>query len=227
MNMPTNEEIKDFILSKISSKYRFHKNYENALDEIFIQEDYKWLVEGLKKNTIAIDIGAFCGESTLYLARENSIKRVYAYEPFPFNHGIASKNINSSYYKNKITLINAGVSGYSEVAIKLPTSPQTMTAKAKRHRTGKQIRVLNFNQIIRKLDNLIIKSDCEGEEHTIFNKYTDLNNVYKMQIEYHHGMQNLPKILCQKGFKIRTQKKADTILSGEVGFIYAYRSRRK
>ena len=63
--MPTNNDIKDFIISKISSQYRFHKNYENALNEIFIQEDYRWLVEGLKKDTVAIDIGAFCGESVL------------------------------------------------------------------------------------------------------------------------------------------------------------------
>ena len=53
--MPTSNDIKDFIISKISSQYRFHKNYENALNEIFIQEDYGWLVEGLRKDTVAID----------------------------------------------------------------------------------------------------------------------------------------------------------------------------
>ena len=70
----------DYAISKISSSYRFHKNYENALEEIFINEDYNWLVTGLRKKTIAIDIGAFCGESALYMAREKNIEKIYAYE---------------------------------------------------------------------------------------------------------------------------------------------------
>ena len=180
------------------------------------------MTEGLKENTIAIDIGSFCGESALYLAREDSIKRVYAYEPFPFNYGIAFKNITNSRYKNKITLINAGVSSHNDTVV-LPTTPQTMTAKAKSHMAGKQIRIFNLNQTINNIKNLIIKSDCEGEEHTIFNEEANLDNVYKMQIEYHNGLQNLPKILKKKGFKIKTKKIAKTILSGEVGFIYAYK----
>jgi FkbM family methyltransferase len=222
--MPTSNDIKDFIISKISSQYRFHKNYENALNEIFIQEDYRWLVERLETDTVAIDIGAFCGESALYIARERHIKRVYAYEPFPYNYSVASKNINGSSYRNKIKLINAGVSGNSASTIKLPTSPQTMTAKTRSHRTGKRIRILNINQIIGNTKNLILKSDCEGEEHTIFSEDINLANIYKIQIEYHYGMQKLPSILAKKGFRIRTKKKVDSILSGEVGFIYAYRS---
>ena len=171
---------------------------------------------------MAIDIGSFCGESTLYLAREGSIKRIYAYEPFPFNYGIALKNISNSQYKNKIILVNAGVSNHDEI-ITLPTNSQTMTAKAKRHIVGKQIRIMDLNHITNNMKNVIIKSDCEGEEHKIFNEEANLDNVYKMQVEYHGGLQNLPKILKEKGFKIKTKKIAKTILSGEVGWIYAYK----
>ena len=66
-------------------------------------------MQGLKESTIAVDIGAFCGESTLYLAREPKIKKVLAYEPFPFNYNIAKANIAHS-QSYKIQTINPGVS---------------------------------------------------------------------------------------------------------------------
>ncbi len=212
----------DYAISKISGSYRFHKNYENALEEIFINEDYNWLVTGLRKKTIAIDIGAFCGESALYMAREKNIEKIYAYEPFPFNYSIAQKNISKSQYQKKIKLTNAGVSNHDEV-ITLSNASQTMTARAKKQKVGKEVQILNFNHIAPKAKNIIIKSDCEGEEHNIFKEDTNLDNVYKMQIEYHAGLQNLPRILEEKGFKLRTEKVANTILSGEVGWIYAYK----
>jgi hypothetical protein len=32
------------------------------MDEVFIKEEYRWLMQGLKESTIAVDIGAFCGK---------------------------------------------------------------------------------------------------------------------------------------------------------------------
>ena len=101
-----------------------------------------------------------------------------------------------------------------------------MTAKAKNHMSGKRVRITDLKEITKGMENIIIKSDCEGEEHSIFNEEADLDNIYKMQIEYHKGVQALPKILQEKGFRIRIQKVANTILSGEVGWIYALKQKK-
>lgn len=130
------------------------------------------------------------------------------------------KNISSSEYKDKIALKNVGISDQKKM-MTLPLSSQMMTAKAKNHMSGKRVRITDLKEITKGMENIIIKSDCEGEEHSIFNEEADLDNIYKMQIEYHKGVQALPKILQEKGFRIRIQKVANTILSGEVGWIYA------
>jgi len=77
---------------------------------------------------------------------------------------------------------------------------------------------------LRKKDNIIIKCDIEGEEHNVFTKYADLTGVYKIQLEYHGGSRNLPKVFKSKGFKVKVDK-AWTIdpKLGKVGWLYAWK----
>ena len=214
------QTIFDYAAGRIIPSYRFHKNYENAMEEVFIKEEYRWLMQGLKEPTIAVDIGAFCGESTLYLAREPKIKKVLAYEPFPFNYNIAKANIAHSQYSSKIILKNAAISNTTNT-IRLSQAPQMMTAKAKPIRSGIPVQELQLQSQIAPYRNVIIKCDCEGAEHRIITGDTDLSNVYRMQIEYHYGSQQIPEILRQKGFTVSEQKTMNTLLSGEVGWIFA------
>jgi len=75
-----------------------------------------------------------------------------------------------------------------------------------------------------KVKNVVIKCDIEGAEHNVFTKDADLENVYKIQLEYHGGTKDLPSVLRSKGFIVDTvgpwtiDKKL-----GKVGFIYAWR----
>jgi hypothetical protein len=76
----------------------------------------------------------------------------------------------------------------------------------------------------KEIKNIIIKCDIEGAEHSVFTKNSNLENVYKIQLEYHGGTKDLPYILKDKGFtvKITDPWTKDKIL-GDVGYIYAWR----
>ena len=78
--------------------------------------------------------------------------------------------------------------------------------------------------LVRTKDNTIIKCDIEGAEHKVFTKDTDLTGVYKIQLEYHGGTRDLPKVFKSKGFKVKVDKPwtIDPNL-GEVGWLYAWR----
>jgi len=71
--------------------------------------------------------------------------------------------------------------------------------------------------------NTIVKCDIEGAEHELFNQNLDLSKVYRICIEYHHDVQDLPKILANNGFKVKIKVGAPTLLLGQCGMIYAWR----
>ena len=70
---------------------------------------------------------------------------------------------------------------------------------------------------------IIIKCDCEGAEHAIFDdEYGDsLQNVYRIQIEYHGGVRDLEKNIACYGFKVRAEMRMKDKKLGEVGWVYA------
>lgn len=70
--------------------------------------------------------------------------------------------------------------------------------------------------------NTAIKCDIEGAEHQIFTDDTDLDNVYKVQMECHKGIRELKKILEMKGFKVKTDERK-LRESEEIGMIHAWR----
>ena len=102
---------------------------------------------------------------------------------------------------------------------------------------SKNLKLVNANNIIpfhakapepftipKNKDNIIIKCDIEGAEHNVFTKDADLTGVYKIQLEYHGGTRDLPKIFESKGFKVKIDSPwvIDTKL-GEVGWLYAWK----
>ena len=90
-------------------KFRQIMADEMVLRETFVEQAYYWLVSNLKENTVAVDIGAYKGESSIYLAMSQKVKRVIALEPMADTFEQAKKNIMRSPYKNKITLLNKAV----------------------------------------------------------------------------------------------------------------------
>ena len=81
-----------------------------------------------------------------------------------------------------------------------------------------------FDNEIMKNPNIIIKCDIESAEHNLFKENSNLSNVYKIQLEYHKGVQNLENILKNKGFNVKAEPPRVFIEGlGDIGWIYAWR----
>lgn len=190
-------------------------NDYNILIETFVSQQYLWLAQRLKPNTLVIDIGAHCGDSAIYLAQQPNVKRVLAYDNYP-----------PVYERAKHMLAKAKPDVQSKIAYQLAEITNT---KACKEQKGFSVWIpkLPLKEILahHKGKPIIIKCDCEGAEHTIFDdEYEDLlKNVYRIQIEYHGGVRDLEKNITRYGFKtIATMQLKDKKL-GEVGWVYAER----
>lgn len=217
--------IKIYIKARLFPNYRINAATEDAMRETFKEEQYKWLVTDLKPNTFAVDIGAFVGDSAMYLAMNQNITHIEAYEPFPDTYERAKANIIKAGLDKKVNLHNMGVSD-KETTVKLPTSPQGMDSKMKNNMVGKDVPVTTINKILEGKSNIIIKCDCEGEEHKIFVDGTNLSEVYKIQMEYHKGTGLLINFLERNDFDVRKEiLSKNSVTAGEVGLLYAQRKK--
>ncbi len=77
----------------------------------------------------------------------------------------------------------------------------------KASKKGKQILIKNLETICReyKINNAVLKMDCEGCEYaTILDTSNEtLNKFDQIIIEYHYGYLDIEKKLKEAGFKIR------------------------
>ena len=188
--------------------------------EIFVEQPYYWLYKKIKPNTTVIDIGANIGDTAIYFAMNNNVKEVIAIEPLPANYDHLIKLIEKSPLKNKIKCIKGAVT--SKKIEKLIDSRITSTSKnfeRLKFNTGEKIDSYTLNEILFGLKNVVIKSDCEGAEKSIFNNIK-LNEVYAMQIEYHNCKNLLKNILEKYGYEIKVSENKSNIYK-EIGYIYA------
>lgn len=205
----------------------------DVMKETFIEDQYRWLVTGIKPNTVVLDIGANVGDSTVYLARCQNVKKVYAYEPYPILFQEAKRNCALSRLSDKIILRNAGISNF-DGNLHIPKfEPANAGSKLKIFKSGMRVKIYSINTVLNYIRGLttheiIIKSDCEGEEYKIFGQNIDLRNVKRMQIEYHSGPKDIPKILRSNGFTVKVKKpRIGNLSSGGIGWIYAESTKSK
>jgi len=215
------KEIVSITLQKRIPSYKRNLGKAVALHGIVIEQRFAWLLKNSRKNTIAIDIGAYIGDTAIYFASFDNVKKVYAYEPYPSLYETALKNVGISKLSNKIRLFNAGV-GESDRIYNLKNNGD-IGSEFKDSNSGAAIRSISLNTVLKGKKNVIIKSNSEGSEYKIFTHASNLKNVYRIHIAYHYGVQKLPEILRSKGFKIRIWKEGTDVSKGEVGTIYAWR----
>lgn len=156
-----------------------------AFRDIFRDENYKTNLNG--ENLVVMDCGANIGCSAIYFATSyNNVKRIYCYEPVKENIEYLKKNINTNNLKDKIIIIQKGISNKNELVnftIEGVTSHKT---KGK----GIKVELLNFDNEIKKIINKegkldLIKLDIEGAEKEILKKSKYLNKVKNLIIEIH------------------------------------------
>ena len=150
--------------------------------EVFMEQTYHWLVQDLRPDTVAIDIGAFIGETAIYLAMQERISKVYSYELMPDNYTTAKANIDGSPFRDKIVLFNKAV-GEKEGTVYAPKGGgDTITSISK---SGIPVPAVGLDTALDNLRNVIIKCDAEGAEEQIFNPNVNLAQVYRIMLEYH------------------------------------------
>jgi|SRR5688572_10718502 hypothetical protein len=192
----------------------------------FISKEYDFLPV---KDSVVIDIGANIGDSSIYFAL-NGAKRVIAIEPNNRLYEFATRNIQTNGFSDKIELINSACCGAGE------------------HINSEHGAFITLDDLVQKylIKPSNLKIDCEGCEYNVIisTPCTTLVNFTHIQIEYHHGYENLKNKLEHCGFQVKvTQpsyftspfgKLSDTELVGVnndhlhskpiySGMLYAYR----
>ncbi len=151
--------------------------------EVFIKQEYHFLIEDLRPNTIVIDIGAAFGETAIYFAQFDNVKRVDAYEPSPLVYSQMQQYIAESPFNGKIRQINAAIKGNDSEMIVQKVNRDLQEAKSSKE--GMRIPVYSLKTVLKGEKNLIIKCDCEGGKYEIFEHVNKgvLKECYKIQIE--------------------------------------------
>jgi FkbM family methyltransferase len=195
-------------------------SYGSALHETFISQDYKWLLDSARPNTTAIDIGAFIGDTAIYLAQSKNIKRVLAFEPNPKSFSVAKENIGYSPIGSKIRISNEAI-GEEDATARVSGTGLGYSKLAGGSR-GKSIRIRKLDEVLKGLRNVIIKCDVEGYEVDIF-RHAELRNVYAIQMEYHDTKSEMLDILQSKHFEPKVRGDRKGVIYRNVGYICAKR----
>jgi len=174
--------------------------YNGDIGAVFIREDYKWL---RPKNCVVIDVGANIGDTSIYFAMKGA-KKVIALEPYPYSYRLAKENILNNGYNNKIVLLNAGYGrdGTMNVEDKITGTGNILTQAEH----GIKINIFSLKTLLNdyKIDDAILKMDCEGCEYNLLNENNDtLRKFNRIQIEYHYGYEKLKNKLEGAGFHVK------------------------
>jgi FkbM family methyltransferase len=211
--------------------YFFSGALENGdLLAVFARREYSFLQE---PDQIVIDIGANIGDSAIYFAA-NGARHVYALEPFPSAFAHAKKNVEINDLKEKITIVNAGISAVDGHVTIDPEFKGNTNHEMMSFRSGIRVPVLSLKKLISdyQVTSAVLKMDCEGSEYSCILSSTPetLRTFRKMQIEYHYGTGNLVEKLRNSGFTVSSTRErhvfnrfvSDPHMS--IGYIFATRN---
>ncbi len=194
-----------------------------VLKELLIEEEYSAHFPGYK----IIDVGAYRGETALFFCARGA-EAVIAAEPAPDNYAMAQKNIRSSPYSNRITILPIAVSdAKGTMFMRLdPKNPYVHSLQGTSISDSEkvvEVEVWSLGDLIaysgwEKID--LVKLDCEGAEYPILlNTSADtLRRVKRWAIEYHGAPDPLRSRLLELGYEVRHVRDR-----GTMGILHAER----
>jgi FkbM family methyltransferase len=174
--------------------------HEGALDEVF-QGEY---VELNVRGRVVLDVGASIGDSAVYFAASGA-KRVYAVEPFSTPVEFARRNAARNGFGRVIEVLQAACSGTPGTVLLDTDRIGTVRTLAESGRGGSPVPGRTIPELIQTLGvppDSVLKLDCEGGEYDILRACNgnDIRRFSQIAIEYHYGVQDLPKRLMSAGF---------------------------
>lgn len=175
---------------------------EGAIDDVFTNEEYKNLPV-LGKTVI--DVGCNIGDTCLYFAARGADK-VYGYELFTSSAKMASHLISVNGLEDRVKVFNQGVGAKRTVKVDPNFHNHGASDVSNVAEDGCEIEIVPLDELIErhKVNDAILKMDCEGSEYEIIDgaSRNSLRRFTHMQIEYHYGYKPLESRLRESGFKV-------------------------
>lgn len=179
--------------------------------EIYINNAYGIDFEG--KNVI--DIGMSNGDSSIFFAK-NGAKLVVGVEPDKRSFNLALNNINESQVNRIVLPLNKALSDKDGIVQLLVynSNPngnsidETNMVKLNDSNFKESIEAINLSTVVNMFkgeDIHFLKMDCEGCEYNVLRNISKelFSKILKINLEYHHGLQDIPEILNKNGFHIK------------------------
>lgn len=178
--------------------------------EIFVEDVYRILNSDLT-GKIVVDIGAYIGDSAAAFALRGA--EVYALEPSRKIFNFLQANVARNNFGGRVHPFPVGLSNKTESV--------AMASDGGREDRIELVDGVDF--VLRELPASIeyLKLDCEGCEYHLLgdDRFLAHLNPVRIAMEFHHGVQELPRILENAGYRV-------DVIDGDkqVGYMYADRS---
>lgn len=190
---------------------RIQKGFDLVhIGEIFLNNVYGVEFDG--KNVI--DVGMSNGDSSIFFAKRGA-KRVIGIEPDIRSFNFALININESKVDKVVIPLNKALStqsGKVELIVydALPNA-NSIDEENMINLSGMKFKetvdAISIPQIIEMFngENVdFLKLDCEGCEYKVMRGLSEeyFSKILNLNLEYHHGTQDIPELLRRQGFQI-------------------------
>ena len=181
------------------------KEEGNFLREIFRDDVYR-LKNRILEGKVAVDIGAFLGDSSIPMAKQGAT--VYAFEPSATAGELLRLNLRANGVQDAVHFFNAGL----------------CTGARRERANGEELSFVDGTAFV--LANVppavdLLKMDCEGCEYPLLEDKRFLEHLAPAEIvmEYHRGPERLVEILKSCAYTLEVVPCGET-----VGYIYARRA---
>lgn len=202
---------------KLNEMHVLYKNKKMVMKHIFEDGDFAgvFIAEEYSEidfnNRLVIDIGASICDTALYFTLKGA-KKIIAFEPVPKVFKMGLDNIVSNNLEKTIVYKNEAV-GDKRRLLRIDDGDFIAGGSALRMRqNGIEIKQVTLTSILNSPEvnsnGAILKLDCEGCEYALFSE-VDTNSLKKLDIiiiEYHNGLQYIPSLLKNHGFKLQKIK---------------------
>jgi len=175
------------------------------LREIFREDAYRMKTRALA-GKVAVDIGAFFGDSSIPMAKAGAT--VYAFEPSVSTGELLRRNLAANDVGDAVRFFNVGLS----------------TRTYRTNADGEELSFVDGVPFV--LANVpcsvdLLKMDCEGCEYPLFEDGRFLDHLAPAEIamEYHQGAERLSEVLRRRAYALEIVPCGET-----VGYIYAKRA---
>lgn len=154
-------------------------------------------------------------ETVPFFFAKNGAKRVIGVEPDRRSFNLALTNINESQVNEIVLPLNRALSDRSGMVelIVSESSPNANSIDEKNmvnvpgSKFKESIEAIGLKEIIDMFngENInFLKMDCEGCEYKVLRSISEeyFSRILNLNLEYHHGLQDIPELLNREGFDI-------------------------